>query len=163
MRLVRFAPMPWFVMAPQNEGSPEHSATGLGPSLGGATAAAPAAVSPDLPHDQISAPSNQPEQARVAPPSKSTPSSESTSKGVPGDWRQDMAAGDRAFLKTLERFENPAALAKAYKELSSKLSAGEIRAFKGPPNDATPEQTAAWRTAHGLPEDASAYLEQVPP
>jgi hypothetical protein len=159
MKLIRFAPTPWYVMAAQNEGSPEHPAASLGASVSGATTPAPAAVSPDLPHDEISGLTDQPEQARVAPTSKGSPSSEPTSKGVPGDWRQDMAAGDRAFLKTLERFENPAALAKAYKELTSKLSSGEIRAFKGPPDDATPEQIAAWRTDHGLPEDAAAYVK----
>ena len=69
-----------------------------------------------------------------------------------------MAAGDKAFLKTLDRFDSPAALAKAYKELTTKLSAGELRAVRPPAADATPEQVAAWRTAHGLPENAEAYV-----
>jgi hypothetical protein len=76
----------------------------------------------------------------------------------PDTWRLDMAAGDKAFLKTLDRFENPAALAKAYRELTTKLSAGELRAVRPPAADATPEQVAAWRTAHGLPENAEAYV-----
>ena len=76
----------------------------------------------------------------------------------PETWRQDIAAGDKAFLKTLDRFESPAALAKAYKELTTKLSAGELRAARPPPVDATPEQVAAWRVAHGLPENAEAYV-----
>jgi hypothetical protein len=76
----------------------------------------------------------------------------------PDTWRHDMAAGDKTFLRTLDRFENPAALAKAYKELSSKLSAGELRAVRPPAPDATPDQVAAWRTAHGLPENAETYV-----
>ena len=76
----------------------------------------------------------------------------------PESWRHDMAAGDKAFLKTLDRFDSPAALAKAYKELTTKLSAGELRAVRPPAADATPEQVAAWRTAHGLPENAEAYV-----
>jgi hypothetical protein len=69
-----------------------------------------------------------------------------------------MAAGDKAFLKTLDRFDSPAALAKAYRELTTKLSAGELRAVRPPAADATPEQVAAWRTAHGLPDSTEAYL-----
>jgi hypothetical protein len=70
-----------------------------------------------------------------------------------------MAAGDKAFLKTLDRFENPAALAKAYKELTVKLSSGELRAAKPPGDNATPEQITAWRADHGLPENAAAYVK----
>ena len=58
----------------------------------------------------------------------------------------------------LDRFDSPAALAKAYRELTTKLSSGELRAVKGPGDNATPEQVAAWRTAHGLPENAEAYV-----
>jgi hypothetical protein len=76
----------------------------------------------------------------------------------PETWRHDMAAGDKAFLKTLDRFESPAALAKAYKELTTKLSAGELRAARPPAAGTTPEQVAAWRTAHGLPESTEAYV-----
>jgi hypothetical protein len=97
-----------------------------------------------------------------APAAESAPAERSTNAGertpFPDAWRHDMAAGDKAFLKTLDRFESPAALAKAYKELTSKLSAGELRAVRAPAADATPEQVAAWRTAHGLPENAEGYV-----
>ena len=53
---------------------------------------------------------------------------------------------------------NPLTVAKAYKELTTKLSAGELRAVRPPAADAPPEQVAAWRTAHGLPEHAEAYV-----
>jgi hypothetical protein len=79
----------------------------------------------------------------------------------PDTWRHDMAAGDKAFLKTLDRFENPAALAKAYKELTTKLSAGELRAVRPPAAHATPEQVGAWRAAHGLPENAETYVSNL--
>jgi hypothetical protein len=78
--------------------------------------------------------------------------------GFPETWRHDMAAGDRAFLKTLDRFDSPAAVAKAYKELTTKLSSGELRAAKPPGDNATPEELAAWRLDHGLPENAAAYV-----
>jgi hypothetical protein len=105
--------------------------------------------------------------AGVAPAADSAPAERGSDAGerplspdasFPESWRHDMAGGDKAFLKTLDRFDSPAALAKAYKELTTKLSAGELRAVRPPAADATPEQVAAWRTAHALPENAEAYL-----
>jgi hypothetical protein len=78
---------------------------------------------------------------------------------LPDSWRDDMAGGDRAFRKTLDRFDSPAALAKAYRELTARLSSGDLKATKPPPGDATPEQVAAWRAEQGLPRDADAYVE----
>ncbi len=102
----------------------------------------------------------QPAAAQETPPRQSTERSAESAPGAsfPDTWRQDLAAGDKGFLKTLDRFDSPAALAKAYKELTTKLSSGELRAVKGPGDNATPEQVAAWRNAHGLPENAEAYV-----
>jgi hypothetical protein len=86
-------------------------------------------------------------------------SSDKTPDRFPGFWREDMAGGDKAFRKTLDRFETPAALAKAYKELTARLSSGDLKATKPPPGNATPEQIAAWRAEQGLPRDAAAYVE----
>jgi hypothetical protein len=72
-----------------------------------------------------------------------------------------VAAGDKAFLKTLDRFDNPAALAKAYRELSVKLSSGELRAMKPPGETASAAEIATWRADHGLPEDAAAYVAGI--
>jgi hypothetical protein len=108
------------------------------------------------------APASETTAAGAAPAVQPAPAERSADVGerpsFPDTWRQDMAAGDKTFLKTLDRFDSPAALAKAYKELTTKLSAGELRAVRPPAADATPEQLAAWRTAHGLPESAEAYL-----
>ncbi len=76
----------------------------------------------------------------------------------PETWRQDLAAGDKSFLKTLERFDSPAALAKAYREFTTKLSSGELKAMKPVPENATPEEVAAWKVDRGLPESAEAYI-----
>jgi hypothetical protein len=70
-----------------------------------------------------------------------------------------MAGSDKAFRKTLDRFESPAALAKAYKELTARLSSGDLKATKPPPDNATPEQIALWRAEQGLPPSAAAYVE----
>src|SRR6516164_5440115 len=50
-------------------------------------------------------------------------------------WRDDLAGPDKAFRKTLDRFDSPAALAKAYRELTARLSSGDLKATKPPPGD----------------------------
>jgi len=77
----------------------------------------------------------------------------------PDSWRDDLAGPDKAFRRTLDRFDSPAALAKAYKELTTRLSSGDLKSTKPPPGDATPEQLAAWRAEQGLPQNAAAYME----
>jgi hypothetical protein len=77
----------------------------------------------------------------------------------PDSWRDDLAGPDKAFRKTLDRFDSPTALAKAYKELTTRLSSGDLRSTKPPPDTATPEQVAAWRAEQGLPQNAAAYVE----
>jgi hypothetical protein len=74
-------------------------------------------------------------------------------------WREDLSGGDKAFRKTLDRFGSPVALAKAYKELTARLSSGDLKAVKPPPDSATPEQVARWRAEQGLPQDAAAYVD----
>ena len=73
-------------------------------------------------------------------------------------WRQDLAGADKSVRKMLDRFDSPAALAKAYKELTAKLSSGELRSMRPPPDNAAPEQVAAWRAERGLPESAADYV-----
>ncbi len=77
----------------------------------------------------------------------------------PESWRDDLAGPDKAFRKTLERFDSPATLARAYKELTTRLSSGDLRSTKPPSDNATPEQVAAWRAEQGLPQNAAAYVE----
>ncbi len=77
----------------------------------------------------------------------------------PQSWRDDLAGADKAFRKTLDRFDSPAALARAYRELTARLSSGDLKAVRPPPDDATPEQVAAWRAEQGLPPNAAAYVE----
>jgi hypothetical protein len=146
----RFGSMARLVWAPDAEAG----AAAVEPP-GGTAAAGAAAPSAGEARGQAAG-----EAVPVAPAPKAEPDAEdaASARAFSDAWRQDMAAGDRAFLKTLERFENPAAVAKAYKELTTRLSAGELRAVRPPGDNATPEQLAAWRTAHGLPESAEAYV-----
>ena len=76
----------------------------------------------------------------------------------PDDWRTKLAGDDKAFLKTLERFTDPAALAKSYREATTKIASGALKAT-APPENATPEQIAAWRKDAGLPEAPEGYIE----
>jgi hypothetical protein len=148
----RFTSTPRVAMAAENEGG---TGSGGGVTPGTTAVAGGRETSREPTQDRAgeqraldAAPASQ----NAAPPPDPAP------KNFPDTWRHEMAAGDKAFLKTLDRFQNPAALAKAYKELTSKLSSGELRAAKSPGNDATPDQVAAWRIAHNLPEDAAAYV-----
>jgi hypothetical protein len=101
-----------------------------------------------------------PQAKDAAPTSRNaSPTAEPAAKAFPQSWREDLAGGDKAFRKTLDRFESPAALAKAYKELTARLSSGDLKATKPPPANATPEQIAAWRAEQGLPQNAAAYVD----
>jgi hypothetical protein len=79
----------------------------------------------------------------------------------PDSWRDDLAGADKAFRKTLDRFDSPAALAKAYKELTTRLSSGDLKSTKPPSGNATPQQVAAWRAEQGVPQTAAAYVEAL--
>ncbi len=67
----------------------------------------------------------------------------------PEDWRKQMAGGDEAYLKQLERFDSPAAVGKSLREAQLKISQGGAKPAL--PKDATPEQLAAFRKEAGSP------------
>jgi len=70
-----------------------------------------------------------------------------------------MAGGDKAYEKMLERYDSPAAVAKGFRELRTKLDSGELKAPAKPlAADAKPEEIAAWRKENGLPDDAKAFV-----
>jgi hypothetical protein len=77
-------------------------------------------------------------------------------QGFPPNWRELMAGDDKAYLKTLARYNSPADFAKKTRSLESQLSSGEY-VKKLPPN-ATPEQIAEHRKSLGLPEKPEGYL-----
>lgn len=78
----------------------------------------------------------------------------------PDDWRSKLAGEDKAYLKTLERFASPADVAKAYRELQTKISSGQLKSGLKP--DATPEEVAAWRKENGLPAAPEEYRPNLP-
>lgn len=82
----------------------------------------------------------------------------------PENWRDKLAGGDDKLKNLLSRYTAPDAFAKAYKELraahdSRKPAKEEVGDL---PENATPEQLAAWRKAKGVPEKPEDYEFEVP-
>jgi hypothetical protein len=161
----RFAPPPHSANAPGDEvGAAGNGVASRSPELasGGLPGTAALGAGGSIPGGtQIDAAvAAEPQAKNVAPtPKAAAPTQEPAAKTFPESWREDLAGGDKAFRKTLDRFESPVALAKAYKELTTKLSSGDLKATKPPPDNATAEQIAGWRAEHGLPQSAAAYVD----
>jgi hypothetical protein len=96
----------------------------------------------------------------ATPPAGTPPGDTPPAGGWPDDWRARVAGDDKEYLKRLERFQDPAALAKSYRELERRLSSGELRPGLKP--DATPEEVSAWRKANGIPESVNDYKVSLP-
>lgn len=68
----------------------------------------------------------------------------------PENWREQLAAGDEKKLERLKRYQSPSAVVDALAGIQQRISTGEYKRAK-PPEDAKPEEIAAWRAEHGLP------------
>lgn len=79
----------------------------------------------------------------------------------PADWRALAAGGDEAISKRLERFSDPKEMFRAYRELETRVSAGELKPAKPAPNAPAAELTA-WRKANEVPDAPAGYLEKMP-
>ena len=75
------------------------------------------------------------------------------------DWRDKFASGDEKFRKRLDRFPDEGAFVKSYRALESKLSSGEYK--RQLPQDAKPDDIAAWRKEIGIPEKPEGYVEKL--
>ena len=76
------------------------------------------------------------------------------------DWRKEMAGEDADLAKQLERFTDPKLFATSWREAQQRIRSGEL--LKPLPENATPEQLAAYRQEHGIPEKPEGYLEKLP-
>jgi len=82
---------------------------------------------------------------------------------VEGNWRDGFAGEDKDFRKRLDRFADPSALARSYREMERKLSSGELKAAPAAfPDKGTPEEQAAWRKDQGIPPDPKEYKVELP-
>lgn len=82
-------------------------------------------------------------------PAKATPSD------WPDDWRAKFAGGDEQKAARLQRYTSPQAIADALIAAQNKLRSGEVKPVLG--KDAKPEEIAAFREAHGIPETPDKY------
>jgi hypothetical protein len=73
----------------------------------------------------------------------------------PTDWREKAAGGDAKKLSRLTRYASPQAIADALIAAQNKISAGDLKPALG--KDAKPEEIAAYREAHGVPEAPDKY------
>lgn len=73
----------------------------------------------------------------------------------PEDWRSKVAGEDAEAAKQLTRYATPEDVWKKARELEKKLSSGALKPVLT--KDATPEDVASYRKAHGIPESADKY------
>lgn len=73
----------------------------------------------------------------------------------PEDWRNKVAGEDAEAAKQLTRYATPEDVWKKARELEKKLSSGAFKPVLT--KDATPEDVASYRKAHGIPEAADKY------
>lgn len=73
----------------------------------------------------------------------------------PDDWRSRFAGGDESKTARLQRYASPQAIADALIAAQNKLRSGEVKPVLG--KDAKPEELAAFREAHGIPETPDKY------
>jgi hypothetical protein len=139
--------------APAAGGSAAPAAPAAGAPAAGSDAAAAAAAAAAAPGAGTIAGGAAPKPGDGAPPAPAT---------FPDKWREELASGDAAFQKVLERYTSPKAFADAHRALVAKVSSGELKnVAKAPPADATPEQIAEWRKEAGLPADAKGYVDAI--
>ena len=83
-------------------------------------------------------------------PAKTAPSGD-----FPADWRDKFAGGDAQKAARLQRYASPQALTDALIAAQNKIRAGDLKPTIG--KDAKPEEIAAFREAHGIPEAPDKY------
>lgn len=73
----------------------------------------------------------------------------------PADWRDKFSGGDAQKAARLQRYASPQALTDALIAAQNKIRAGDLKPALG--KDAKPEEIAAFREAHGIPEAPDKY------
>ena len=112
-----------------------------------ATPAATPAPTPAEPVANVDPAPAGPNPTPAANPNEPAPSE--------GDWRSQLAGGDEKRLKALERYADPAAYDKAFRDTQAALRDGGR--VKIPGADATPEEMAEFNKTLGVPEAVDGY------
>ena len=122
----------------------------------------PAPVDPQPPPAPADpAPASAPADPAPAPadPAPADPAPAEPEGGWPSDWRQKYSA-DPAIQKRLERYGSPKAALDALFAAQTRISKGDLLpALK---ENATPEDVADYRTAHGIPDSPEGYDLTLP-
>lgn len=98
----------------------------------------------------VTAPAAKPTETIITPAAQTN-----VPATFPDNWRELLAGGDAKEVNRLGRLADPTALYKAYRELETKVSTGQVK-FPLPEN-ATQEQISQYRKDNGIPEKASDY------
>ena len=77
--------------------------------------------------------------------------------GWPDNWREMLAGEDPAALRALKRYGSVSGLWQKVVNQEKLISAGAHKVPAALPEDATPEEVAAYRKAHGIPEAPEGY------
>lgn len=78
----------------------------------------------------------------------------------PDDWRDKASGGDEKLAKVVERYRSVPDMAKALAAAQQKIRSGELRPTLT--DNASDEEVAEYRKAHGIPESPEGYLENLP-
>lgn len=83
-----------------------------------------------------------------------------SSRGWSENWRELYAGEDAKMLARLQRYQSPKSAIDALVAAQNRISSGELRSPL--PQNATPEQIAAFRQQNGIPEKPEDYFEKLP-
>lgn len=101
-------------------------------------------------------PAPTPAPTPPAPPAPTPPAPPPEAKGYwPEDWRNKSSKGDEKRLTRLSRYGSPEDVVDALINAQDRISKGELKPVLG--KDATKEQIAEWRQAHGIPDAPDKY------
>lgn len=117
---------------------------------------------PDVEDPAGGAPKTDPAQPAAADPAQpaADPAQPAADPAQPAvaEWRTQMAGENADDLKLLERFTDPMALFKSFKEAQNVIRSKGVIAL---PENATEDQAKAFAAALGLPETPEAFIEAI--
>lgn len=138
---------------PEGDGS---GGGGAAPAPAPAPAPAAPAPSPAAPSPAPAAPAPSPAAPSPSPaPAAPSPSPAPAAGKWPEDWRETVSKEDAKVLARLQRYGSPEAALQALIAAQNRIASGELKPVLG--KDATKEQLAEWRAAHGIPETHDKY------
>lgn len=99
-------------------------------------------------------------QAEAVTEATTETATETTETTADIDWRSRMAGGDEKALAWLGRYQSEAAFVADAKKRFDDVRNGKFR--KPLSENPTPDELAAYRADHGIPENPEGYLEKLP-